>query len=299
MIDSVRKYKLDINRSSRRLSSIINLRRFHNWIKRTMIKETVEILKNTYDIKDIALLDLAVGKGGDINKWYYNDIYNVVGIDIDDKSINGYQGAKERYNKLLNKVKKKDMPIPKYNFYVYDLSDPDNINHIDYHLRDKKFNIVSCQFAIHYFFRDEESLDTLLKIISMYIDKHGFFIGTTMDGSKVNQMFMNGNIIDKKLYYLENKTNLEDSVSFYGNRYIASLGEKEGETHYFVDKPSEEYMVDIQELTRMCKKYNLRFIGTTHFEKWYDIYIKHNNKYLSKEEKEFSFLNFSYVFYAN
>ena len=297
MTDSTRKYKIDKN--NRRFSSIINLRRFHNWIKRTIIRETVETLKKTYDIKNISLLDLAVGRGGDIKKWYDNGIYNVVGIDIDDKSINGYQGAKERYNKLVNRLKKMNLPLPKYNFYVYDLSKLKSINHIDYHLKDKKFSIVSCQFAIHYFFRDEESLDTLLRIISMYIDKHGFFIGTTMDGSKVNQMFMDGNIIDKKLYYLENKTDLEDSVSFYGNKYIASLGEKEGETHYFADKSSEEYMVDIQELIRMCKKYNLRFIGTTHFEKWYDIYTKNNNKYLSKEEKEFSFLNFSYVFYAN
>ena len=89
MNDSIRKHKLD-KKSSRRFSSIINLRRFHNWIKRTIIKETVEILKNTYDIKDIALLDLAVGRGGDINKWYDSGIYNVVGIDIDDKSINSF-----------------------------------------------------------------------------------------------------------------------------------------------------------------------------------------------------------------
>lgn len=52
-------------------------------------------------------------------------------------------------------------------------------------------------------------------------------------------------------------------------------------------------MVSIEELKRVCQKYNLIFIGTTDFSKWYNIF---NDDILKNEEKEFSFLNFSFIF---
>nr|QBK88533.1 MAG: mRNA capping enzyme [Mimivirus LCMiAC01] len=283
----------------RKDSSIINLRNFHNWIKYRLIAESVSYLSKNHNIHNPSLLDLAVGRGGDMNKWYNNSIYNVVGIDIDEDSIHGDGGAIERYNNLLRRTRNRKYPTPKYEFYVYDLSDSSNIKHIDHHVKNRRFNIVSCQFAIHYFFDNIDSLDTLLTIVKKYIAKHGFFIGTTMDGEKINQMFMHGDIIKKKLYYLENKTNIIDTYTPYGNKYAVSLGEKKGETHYFVKKPSIEYMVDIQELERMCKKHGLRVIGPVPFKKWYDEYMKTKPKHiLGDEEKEFSFLNFSFVFYS-
>ena len=286
-----------IIRKHRRKSSIYILRRFHNWIKRKMLNESSDHLRTTYNMKNLSLLDLAVGRGGDLNKWYNDKIYHVVGIDIDDKSINGPNGAKDRYRSMVKNLEKMNRIVPKYNFYVYDLSDSDNIKHIDNIVANNKFDIVSCQFALHYFFKNEISLDTLIKIVSRYIKKNGMFIGTTMDGLKVNEMFMYGNKVNKKLFYLENKTEIMDTYDPYGNEYIVSLGERQGETHYFADKPSIEYMVDMEELKRVCAKYNLIYIGIIPFERWHKKYIEEGNEQrLEKNEAEFSFLNFSFVF---
>jgi len=262
-----------------------------------MISDTAKYLRTTFDIKNIKLLDLAVGRGGDMNKWLSAGIYNVVGIDINKESVTGKQGARHRYNKLIRVLKRKNQRVPNYKFYVYDLSNPKNILYIKNDIRDQKFDIISCQFAIHYFFRDYSALDTLLTIIKQNISKNGMFIGTTLDGEKVNRMFMKGNIIQKELYYLENKTNIEDTYTPYGNKYIASLGKKEGEEHYFSKHASIEYMVDINELKERCSSYGLYFVGVVPFEKWYEKYLQMDGKYkLSDEEKEFSFLNFSFVF---
>ena len=134
---------------NRNRSSIINLRVFHNWIKRTTIDDTAKYLRQTFNIKNIKLLDLAEGKGGDMRKWYDSGINEVVGIDIDNDSINGKRGAKDRYRELKHKNNRN----LDYSFHVFDLSDPNNITKLDAIIGDKKFNIISFQFALHYFFR--------------------------------------------------------------------------------------------------------------------------------------------------
>lgn len=285
---------------SRKYSSIINLRTFHNWVKDRLIKESVEQIKDGSNIK-IALLDLATGRGGDIFKWYKNGIYDAVGIDIDEKSIHGKNGAIHRYKQLIQKIKNKNKPIPDYKFYVYDLSKRKNMKPILYKLKNKKFDIVSCNFAIHYFFDKKMSLDILLTIVQKCLKPGGIFFGTTMDGNKINHMFMKGPIVKKKIYYLESVSEIEDTYNPYGNQYKVDLGDKKGETHYFVKEPSVEYMVDIGELKYRCQKHKLRFLGIVPFESWYIIYTKeyitkYPDKEMSKEEKEFSFLNFSFYF---
>jgi mRNA (guanine-N7-)-methyltransferase len=276
------------------------LRIFHNWIKSKLLSDAVDYLKSNYDIKHNKLLDLATARGGDMHKWISNDINNVVGFDTDKNSIYGENGAIDRYKRLVNRLKNKGKEIPIYEFHVVDLSVRENIKKLDQIIKKRKFDIVSCQFAIHYFFKSQETLETFIKIVKRYVSKNGIFIGTTMDGNRIDQMFVlqGRDIIKKNLYYLENKTIKSDTP--YGNTILVSLGEKEGETHYFRDEASKEFKVDVEELKRVCDNNGLRFIGTTSFERWYELYKgdkNTNNKYLlGPEEKEFSFLNFSFIF---
>lgn len=205
----------------RKQSAIINIRLFHNFIKRTLINETVELLKNGYNCHNIKLLDLAVGKGGDLNKWIDNHISHVIGFDIEKDSIYGPDGAIARFNKIRNKNRYD------YKFYVTDLSKKENLNFIKNKIGNMKFNIVSCQFAIHYFFEKEEYLENLIHIVSTYLDNNGFFIGTTMDGDKINKLIMEkGDLIDNDTYYLESKTDITSTYQPYGNTYLVSLGKQ-------------------------------------------------------------------------
>ena len=67
------------SKSERAKSYFYNMRRFHNNVKRQLYdKYTKNIDK---------LLDLACGKGGDLDKWVSNNIKTVIGYDIDEKSI--------------------------------------------------------------------------------------------------------------------------------------------------------------------------------------------------------------------
>jgi len=271
-----------MSKQQRKESSIYNLRIFHNWIKRQLITQACDILKENNDM-DINLLDLAVGKGGDLSKWIDNGIKEVIGFDINNESIYNKGGVIYRYRPLANKHR--DL---RYEFYVADLSDKKSIEFVRNKTKNRKFSIVSCQFAIHYFFKNDDTLETFVQIVGNHIKDDGVFIATTVNGSLVNEMTKTKNIIGNDLFSIEKSTT---------NKYIVKLGKQDDEGHYFVDKPSEEYIVDMEKLKKVCSKYNLMFIGITPFNQWYDDYIKiQPDTLLSDDEQEYSFLNMSFMF---
>lgn len=281
-----------INR--REKSRIINLRKFHNFVKSMLIEDVSTFTRKETKNSEISLLDLAVGKGGDMFKWLKNDIKYVVGFDIDSESVNGKNGAKDRYDKLVKKLEKNGVEVPNYEYYVCDLSEPSNIPQISSIIKGIKFNIVSCQFAIHYMFKDEKSLNTFIQIVSRNISKGGYFIGTTMDGSKLRNKFENNEIIENNIFRIEL---LAQNNSPYGNKYSVSLGTGKGEEHYFSDRLSIEYLVDMETLKSVCKKYNLHYVGVVEFSSWYKSFKKRDADIrLSEDEKEFSFMNYSFIF---
>lgn len=280
---------------ARKESSIYNLRIFHNWVKREMINQSAKYLEDNYNINNIKVLDLSCGKFGDMNKYFDNGIMYVIGFDIDAISINE---AKKRYSQLINQLKMKNVQkLPVYKFYVMDLSDPNSLEKIKRILNDEKFDIVSCQFAIHYFFKSQDTLNTFMTIVSSYINKNAFFIGVTMNGNKIKQLFAKNDVIENDIFKIENNTNkFEMANSVYNNKYSVNLGDQNDTEHYFAGNTSEEYLVDINELKKVCKKFGLMAILMTDFEDWY---YKFGKDILTKNEKEFSFLNFSFIFMPN
>lgn len=275
--------------------SVHNLRKFHNYIKKTLINDTFDYINDNFNVETVKLLDLAVGRGGDINKWYDKGIMTVYGFDIDEDSIKGKNGAIHRLKWLNNQLRKNGNPIPHYRFFVTDLSKSEAIDYVNSKVDGNKFNIVSCQFAIHYFFETEETLDTFIQIVNNNIATDGFFIGTCMDANKLKSLFDEKEAIEEDLYQL--KKVYHDIKTPYNNTYIASLGTKKDKNIYFQDKPSIEYLVDIEELKKVCQKYNIEYVGVTGFDEWYEKYLKDDGRFpLTEEEKKFSFLNLSFVF---
>lgn len=261
--------------------SIDNIRKFHNWVKSQLFSESVKYLSDN-NIHSRVLLELAVGKGGDMHKWNNNRITQVVGFDISDESINGHNGAKDRYNNMKHKFRNTN-----YEYHVVDLSDSKNLPAINHIINNKQFTIASCQFALHYFFKTKKTLETFLTIVSSNLVKGGIFIGTTLDGS----MIKNGSnsIYDIKILK-------ENKKSKYGNTYEVQLGSR-GEDHYFSKNTSIEYMVDLDELKNMCDKFDLQYIGYINFKIWYNEYKQTKNFIpLNTDEQEYSFINFSFCF---
>ena len=131
------------------IQSIDNLRKFHNWIKFQLINQAKRETNGKY------LLDVAVGRGGDIFKWAKNNIVYVTGIDNNQQSIHEkieFDGAIKRYN-----IIKTQMRVPRCYFWNISATDPDVLNKLNIKDRNTIYDIVSCQFSFHYFVKEMDN----------------------------------------------------------------------------------------------------------------------------------------------
>jgi mRNA (guanine-N7-)-methyltransferase len=256
------------------------LRKFHNWIKLQLI------LNATKTTKVESLLDIAVGRGGDLNKWARAKIKYVTGIDSDGDAIFGkestvgFDGAIARFQGM----KKSGRFIPKSYFWKMSALDPDILSKLNTKDSNKIYDIVSCQFAFHYFI---ENIDHVLSVISAKLRKGGLFIGTTSDGDMIKENLNNGDIILPILSII-NKTDKE---------YIYHLNaDQPGRVSFFEYKGTiSEYFVIKDYFSKKAAEHSLELVEFNNFSNWYMKYVG-NNPRLSFQEQIVSFFNFSFIF---
>jgi hypothetical protein len=198
---------IDIGRGTKVRTLTKGMRDFHNlYIKRKLIM-SVARPGNT-------LIDLAVGKGGDLPKWIAAKLGFVFGIDYSkdnlehkfdgvcaryldikktkrnipdaifihgdsSKEIRGGQAAiSERYRLITRAIfgeGAKDASVLGRGVY----------NH--YGRGADGFDVCSVQFAVHYFFENIVKLHTFLQNVSECTKLGGYFIGTCFDGARIFQ----------------------------------------------------------------------------------------------------------------
>lgn len=249
-------------KTSRNKAAFYNMRRFHNWIKR--------ILLERYSVKTGNLLDLACGKGGDIYKWVDNNIRQVQGYDINPESIDE---AQKRFSKVVSKPTSKNFD---FTFEVRDLSKmPVSTNY--------QFDTASCFFAIHYFYKDSDTLKTFVESLKN-VKEGGYFIMTTLSSEKL-----------KEIDYTLKSDSLEiikknvDPKNKLGNIISVSIKDSVLDTH------TEEFIVDYEYTIRFMEKESFKLVESKLFDEYYNDW-KQNQNHLSLQEREYSFLNRVYIF---
>jgi len=275
----------------------------------------------------VALLDIAVGRGGDLMKWNNAYITDVFGFDISSEAIYSKNpdnpGAVER---LRNLKKYKT----KVQFAVGDVTRPlinsDGTSGIDslitkYLLtnRLKQFDLVSCQFSLHYYFSSEPALRNMLALVSKFLKSGGYFFGTSIDGESIKKYFggTNTKILKRSIYKIERMFN-NKLKSPFGNKYTFTIFDNKDKTNYFNTIPvSEEYLTDFKVLNLIAREYSLEPVNLNFFEPYFvndkkiytnissnimsfeDIYrlMKWNSENnITPEQLELSFLNSAFVF---
>lgn len=265
-------------------TSIDNMRGFHNWIKDSLIK--LAINNSSSD----SLLDLAVGRGGDLHKWIANRINYVIGIDSNKNSIfsdtrrgGDFDGAIARFRYSNNN---RNLFYRFENISVLDPEVLDKLNRID---RNKLYSIVSCQFAFHYFTKDENSLRHTLRLISRKLRPGGVFICTFTDGSNI---INNGNVSLPSL-------KIKLSQSSY-SLIIDAKTEKNRPNYFEIIDDNVEYISMVDSIRVIAEEFGLYLILNKSFHEWYLDY-KNSNKFrvLGIQEMLISFLNTSLIFKKN
>jgi len=267
-------------------STIIGMRDFHNWIKLVLISNITKLISS----KDISLLDIAVGRGGDLAKWNKSNIKYVFGFDKSEKSITNEdaedQGALERLAHFKG-AKFKDIY-----FLVGNALKPSKplMNSIDYFLSKNNlhgFDIVSCQFALHYFFKSEIDLKIVLTMVSRYLNSGGFFIGTTTNGDYIKNFFkdIKEKVYSTNLFRIQRNFN-KTIKSPYGNEYTFTIFDTKDRANYFnTIGLSTEYLVNFKTLEEVAATVGLVPVKLNIFEDYNSYESKSYNSYESKSYK--------------
>jgi mRNA (guanine-N7-)-methyltransferase len=270
------KFVNDTNDERRKSSSIIRMREYHNWVKRTLIESVVSQIHS----KNIYLLDIAVGRGGDLDKWNKAGIKGVFGFDYNTDSIYSNDpfnpGALERLKKYkINKGTFKQ----NVRFEVGNAMIPTNELLDSLELYKNKhsiqaFQIVSCQFALHYFYGHRLDLERVIQLVSVYLSKGGYFIGTTIDGAKIRNLFKsrkskehNSELFKVSIDKYYPRYDYYNDNTVFGQKYSFMIKDTGDVGNYFnTTGVSTEFVVSFEKLTEICQKYGLSPVTKNYLE---------------------------------
>lgn len=325
---------------ARRDNETFKMAQFHN-----------AFVKNFHLIKRFtgktSLMDIGCGKGGDIGKWIGAGFRRVYGIDrFEDNITNIKNGAYDRLNKEYRNMTQDQT----YFFMPFDariVINQDSINKLDtvphrdiakvaygysprprdrrlqkiYKIASDPFDIVSVQFAIHYFFENDSTLENFCQNVSRHLKEGGYFIGTCFDAERVNRLFIDGSV-EKNMH--KNGNLIWSIRKKYESYSPMTTGQTINVFFESINQYIDEYLVDYNLLVHALAKYNIRPLTPTEcseigipedikssgtFDRLFDYMKSMNNIFvgqerswydnaisMSLEEKEFSFLNRWFIF---
>tara|TARA_Y100001935_G_scaffold64543_1_gene54231 strand:+ start:21 stop:3236 length:3216 start_codon:yes stop_codon:yes gene_type:complete len=257
----------------------VALRNYHNWLKNMLITKISR--------RGDTLIDLAVGKGGDISKWTTANLKFVFGIDYSRDNIeNRLDGACRRYLDALKRYNNVPKALFVHGNSSVNIRDTEGIIgdkgkevtravfgegpndkqligagvHDVYGIGGDGFDICSIQFAIHYMFESPATLYNFLRNVAETTKLGGYFIGTSYDGQRIFDKLSgikNGDsatIMDRNN---ENKmwqvTKQYDRDEFRSDS--SSLGYAIDVYQESINKTFREYLVNYDYLSGLLKNY--------------------------------------------
>jgi hypothetical protein len=295
---------------------------YHNSIKYYLFQQIIGNMRRGKKDRVISLLDPACGQLGDLGKWTSSRINHVVGLNLYENDFSKVGGARDR-------IKFKDSTQ-----YLHDIVliwadsrlpiltgkaglDPANQillrNTIK---RSESFDLISCQFAFHYFTESQVVLNQFLLNVSQNLHIGGYFFGTTWDGNQIFQALketpldgqIEGKLGDQVIWRIVKK---------YNDQTLELVGQKIGVANISINQVKfeiDEYLVNFDHVVATAVKYGLKItkVGSlTGFESFEDLHervvesisqekMKKNiNKLCGKgyeDEQKFSFWNKYFIF---
>ncbi|CAK1550095.1 unnamed protein product [Leptosia nina] len=232
-------------------SPIYYLRNFNNWVKSVLIQEYINKIRDKDYGRPIKVLDICCGKGGDLSKWQRGRANHVIFADIAEVSV---QQCKSRFDKMYgNKFTAQ--------FIAADCTKEN--------LRDKytdpsiKFDIVSCQFGLHYSFESLRQVRQMLKNSTECLKVGGYFFGTIPNAYEIvsRAKKSSNSEFGNRIYNIKLLFDPKDGYPLFGAKYDFHL---EG----VVDCP--EFLVNFDLFRKLASEYGLELVYKTALADFYN-----------------------------
>ena len=300
---------------------------FHSFVKKSLIVDNISGKK--------AILDLGVGKAGDLNHWIEAGCEMVVGLDyIKDNLDNAQDGAcnriLSRYAQGKEQGKEKTQAVKSLldntlmvwcdcsenitdstggkddlsKYYLNVLygrirdSEITNSKLRNFHNMGGNFDLVVSNFAIHYFFENERTLQNIVHNISSSLRSGGKFVLTTLDGEKVfealkHSRVFNSNTLSWKItkkYEHETFPASAKSLGYKVEIFVESIGQS-----------LDEYLVNPVFFEEIMSDYGMKLVKKGNFEEIFMRQTAQNKVYgdmlkMEYDYQTYSFLNMFMVF---
>jgi len=255
------------------------LRDFHNkYVKRKLITDVSK--------RGDTLIDMTVGKAGDLSKWIDAKLSFVFGVDVSKDNIeNRIDGACARYLKMHKKYSSLPRALFAHANSSLNISSGEAffsdkgkqiINALNgVGPKDKQklgngvyrqfgryrdgFDVVSNMFSIHYFFENPTTFNNFLQNVSENCKVGGYFIGCCYDGKKIFKRLQGKEPNQSVFLMSKEKTKMWDIKKLYDNAEFlddeSSLGYKIDVYQESINKTFSEYLVNFDYLTQALETY--------------------------------------------
>lgn len=303
-----------------------NLRQFHNiGVKKQLIDKVTT--------RGNSLIDFSVGKAGDLSKWTNANVGFVFGLDISRDNIeNKHDGACVRYLKASRDNRRvpsclfvnantsmnirsgmaafteKGKEITQTIFGEIPKNEKLGKAVVrQYGVAAKGFDVGSCQFSLHYFFANNDSLQGFMRNISECIKEGGYFIGTCYDGRKIFDALKEKKKGESCCVLQEGEDKVWEVVKDYESDVFnpdeTSIGYAINVYQETINKYFREYLVNFDYLIRVMENYGFKPLTTSqanemrlpdgigNFKQLYNSSYK-----MSSDERKISYFNNYFIF---
>lgn len=317
-ISSYKAYWSDLDSGNNTKKKRYPYQNFHNlYIKFQLLYFTSPnyLLGYSSDKMYGKILDGCSGKGVDITKIKNAGYAEVVGIEFDQSSVEyavSYFKSKVPRPKPHTSYVRGDLSKLIFPNQACGVTNSDKIYIKKFIPNKYYFNTMSLNFCVHYFFKDEISLRTIIQNVNDVLQNDGYLIGTCFDGERIHKELKNTNQIIGKTYDGEVMWKIEKKYKGALTATEKSLGKQIDVFVSTIGNVHEEYLVNFNYFEKIMKEYGFEKILIKPFEDFYNELIKGENKMnlsdeelekmkgfaesMSDEEKRFSFLSSAFIF---
>ncbi|KAL0234723.1 hypothetical protein PCE1_001759 [Barthelona sp. PCE] len=158
--------------AGRLFTTTAGIRNFNNWVKASLIHWSVSHFRNSRNLKNVpvAIMDLASGHGGDLNKWLKANVSHYIGVDNSSGAITK---AQDRYGKILERG------MQFFDFARWIRADLSSVLSTSKLPSSLHFDFVSCQFAMHYLFSSKSAAHCFFRNVSDRLVPGGYYMCIT------------------------------------------------------------------------------------------------------------------------
>lgn len=216
--------------------------RSYNSFVKSYILETITSDKLTDKNDKDFVIDLAAGKGQDLNRLSNLKFKKGLFIDYDKNALS------ELINRRQGRKFKGDIKIFTKNIDLT-IDHKEIIKELSvFDIKKDSVDVIICNFAIHYIISNEDALINIIKLLTHYLKPNGRFAFTCFDGNRIFNLLKTADSWNKyegdNLKYSIKKLYKTDIMSKYGQKIDVLLPFSDNE--YYT-----ENLIDIDNLINM------------------------------------------------